>query len=222
MMRKNWKTIPKTFLLSGLIFFYALAANAVDFPYLSQGINRINNIFHKSPSLSDEDLLDVARIACNTITELVKDPEFDQMIERLSASKLAATPEDLRQIFRDLNQLSAFLEIEYMQARANGYSALTSFDMINSILATPVESISPQEPAYIAANIRTLRSRFCDIAYGSKVNTEQAEAIRHGVFGVGVFVIDVGLTHTGFLLPVAYASWGVAMTFIGEALIKLG
>jgi hypothetical protein len=220
-MCQSWRKVIQTAVFSSLVYFHTVTANAIDFPYLSQGINRINDIFHKSPNLSEEEFQEVATLACNTLTQLVKDPEFDRMIERLSGRKLTATPEDVRQIFRDLNQLSAFLEIEYMQARANGYSALTSFDMINSILAAPIDRISPEEPGYIAKNINELQYRTCNIAYSKKVNVEQAEGIRRGITGAGIFVINAGLAYTAFLAPVALCSVGVAMTFIAEAIVKL-
>jgi hypothetical protein len=221
-MCRSWRKVIQTAIFSSLVYFYASSANAVDFPYLSQGINRINDIFHKSSALSQEDFLEVATLACNTLTQLMKDPEFDRIIERLHSAKLNATPEDVRQIFRDLNQLSAFLEIEYMQARANGYSALTSFDIINSISNTSIESISPTDPTSISKNIYELQYRSCNIAYSKKVNAEQAEAIRRGVIGVGVAVVNVGLIYVAFLAPfVVPSSVAVAMTLVTEAIIKL-
>jgi len=104
--------------------------------------------------------------------------------------------------------------VEAQQLHADGYSDSAAADIIARM--TSGNHLSNADYFAFKDVIEKLRDRSCALAKTHEVNGVQAEFIRSGLIGVGVFAIDAVLSET----VIAEGSFAFSYAAIADALVR--
>jgi hypothetical protein len=180
-------------LLAAAFFLASLPVMAAaSFSYLTQATNEIDAIYHGSADLSNEDSARIAKIACDAMVTLTKDPQFEKSVQYFLDRRSKENGAAARDLIVDLKKFSdVFLKNEQMQLDRQGLSLLTAIDTLSYAAwrrnRGDIQDVAAVNPAEAIASFR---DAVCKLSEKSAGRIE-ARPIVFGIFGVAMIVVDL-------------------------------
>ncbi|WP_216856972.1 hypothetical protein [Acidisoma sp. S159] len=169
----------------------ALGSNstiAADFAYLSQAVNTINAAFYTPTGLaSDAARKDLMNLACVTLTRFLSDPAFEAVVIKAGEKDQAAEGE-VHQAVSDVGKLNAFVAVETKALQANGYTSLSTTDIISTALSE--RRLVGYGFSHFRDAVSDLQTEACHLANQPAVTDRQVDAMRMGLLGVAIYAVD--------------------------------
>lgn len=92
-----------------------------DFEYLIRASNILSEANLKGDSLTEQGALELANVLCNTLTQLGKDKNFEELLNSFANSKLSQKDRaNVQEILRDISKFAEFSAKEYRLLREGG------------------------------------------------------------------------------------------------------
>ena len=216
----------RLFLTVLLAFLLAPAsASAQSYPYLTDAINKINEIYYKStsPSLSSEGRLQIATIACHSLTHLLEDSkEFSSRTNDLFSKSLRNNRDEVRKLLSNVSQMDAFIETERKVLESEKFDFLAMLGISNSAATSARNAASfvgDLTAGNVISQIRKIQAVACSFQKES-MGAYRTEMLRHGIFGVGLVAVDGAASIPAPFMAASAAIGGEMIYKSAEALLK--
>jgi hypothetical protein len=186
------------------------ASAAASFKYVAQAANEITMIDHSTLILSDEQKGRIAKIGCEALTRLVKDPDFNESLKGLLSSKESGKAQaqayDLLNNVDEFNE--EFLRTEEKALQAAGLDFPTTVNAL-ALVSThrDVETLKDMTVARVVATILQAQSAVCTLKT-HVITQEQATDTMWLILGGAIIAANVAATAAtvGLAVPAAFTS----------------
>lgn len=212
-MRAAFRSFSGALAIVGL---FAVSANAAPFGYMIDAANQIKQIEYSKTVLTRDDRGRIAKIACDALTKLAGDPDFESalknVLEKHSGSKSAANA--LVETLSDFNDVFLRTELDYL--REAGLQYPVDILQVASRQRTRV-NLRELSSITVMGNVQAGKDTVCRLSTAA-VTEQQQKAVVWTFTGATLIVVDVAAALTigaGSSGALAVAAGAVVVASIG-------